>query len=836
MFSWVRSTKQDPKGLSCSMYYCPNCSVKKHSLSKYLRHLQYFHESEPNFSVKCGLDNGCPNVYKKISSFKVHIFRKHNSIKENLDKECKLPYVNEDEGGDEDSDYDEIVHTELLSEKLSHFTENVQKHFGLFCLKLQEKHIVSKTVTHSISQEVKSLIELFNEQYRALLKTCLQDAHTELDSLSDLKALIEDNLFGKCFEHVTSDYQFERYCIKEFGLVQPVEYILGTDQRGKKDTFQYIPILEVLCHILKRKEVFLFVQKERVSDGDTLTDFTDGSFSKKKHVLLCCRKSDKLLKLQLYTDEFEILNSLGSKKLIHKIACFYFVVGNLPLKYRSQLQNIHVSVLVRNKLLQKYGYEPILQPLIRDLIELQNKGISVSVEGQTHVLKGALFSISADNLSAHSLAGFSACFSHGFICRFCMCHHDNMCDSTDESSCSLRTPDDHRGHLGVQNSKSLYGVAEHCPFEKIPHFEVTESFPPDLMHDVLEGVIPHVTRLVLKNLNSDKLITIQQLNERLQEFPFGQNDVTHRPVLLRQTILQGSGIQGKAVEKFVLFRLLPFLIGDFVPKRNSYWDLYLLLRSVCDILLAPVIKTSWLSPLTALITEFLTSFQRLFPDDFIPKIHYLVHYPRLIENFGPLRAHWCLRYESKHLYFKRLSSVVSNYQNIAKTLAKRYQMRQCWESQCSTSWNSEAVPHSVTEIPLRVLPSQLREIFVSDTASFADSVWKTKHLEHDRVQYKVGDYYILDLLHAEEIPVFFKLIHIIKFHGEWKLCGRIYQSSHYSEHLHAYGVKSTTHWMVLYPGEEVDYHPLDCYTDGKGELYITLLHRPVRENLILITK
>ncbi|XP_049341205.1 uncharacterized protein LOC111192620 isoform X1 [Astyanax mexicanus] len=810
------------------MYYCPSCSVKKYSLSKYLRHLQYFHENEPNFSVRCGLDNGCPNVYKKISSFKVHIFRKHKSVKRNLDEEHKLQYEIEDV----EEDCDEIVHTELLSDKLSHFTENVQKHFGLFCLKLQEKHIIPKTVTQSISQEVKSLIELFNEQYRALLKTCLQEEHTELERRSDLKVLIEDNLFGKCFEHVTSDYQFERYCIKEFGLVQPVEYILGTDQSGKKDTFQYIPILEVLSHILNRKEVFFFVQEKRVSDGAALTDFTDGSFFKKKQALLGCNESDKLLTLQLYTDEFEILNTLGSKKLIHKIACFYFVVGNLPLKYRSQLKNIHVAVLVRNKLLQKYGYEPILQPLICDLIELQLKGISVSVDDQTHVFKGVLFSISADNLSAHSLAGFNTCFSHGFICRFCMCHHDKMHNAIDEASCIRRTSDDHKSHLAVENSKSLYGVAGHCPFEKIPHFEVTESFPPDLMHDVLEGVIPHVTRLVLKKLNSDKLITIQQLNERLQEFPFGQNDVTHKPVFLRQTVLQGSGIQGKAVEKLVLFRLLPFLIGNFVPKRNTHWDLYLLLRSVCDILLAPVIKTSWLSPLTALITDFLTSFQRSFPDDFIPKIHYLVHYPRLIENFGPLRAHWCLRYEAKHLYFKRLSSVVNNYQNIAKTLAKRYQMRQCWESQSSTT-NSEVVPDNVTKIPLRALPAPLMEIVASDSANLAESVWKAKQLEHDRVQYKVGDFYILDLLHAEEIPVFLKLIYIIKFHEEWKLCGRIYQSSHYSEHLHAYGVKSTTHWMVVNPGEEVDYHPLDCYADEKDDLYITLHHRPVRNNLIL---
>lgn len=225
--------------------------------------------------------------------------------------------------------------------------------------------------------------------------------------------------------------------------------------------------------------------------------------------------------------------------------------------------------------------------------------------------------------------------------------------------------------------------------------------------------------------------------------------------MLKPSALQQGAIPGKAVEKLTLFRLLPFLIGSSIPQDNTYCTRYLLFRSICDIVLAPVIKTSWLSPLSALITEFLKSFQKLFPDKFTPKIHFLVHYPRLIKQHGPLRAHWCLRYEAKHLYFKRLSSIVNNYQNIAKTLANRYQMRQCWEAQSTGHHVSEDVPYSLIEICLNALPSQLREIIAEDSAELNETLWKTKQVIYDRVKYTTGDFLILDLVHAEEIPVFF---------------------------------------------------------------------------------
>lgn len=512
------------------MYQCPNCHVRTLTYNKYLRHLQYFHESEPNFYVVCG-HSGCQKRYKRVSSLRIHVFRAHKILRNTEDSENNqeapgtLTTINHLE---ETCDSEEPNIS--FSEKISKFKSLIERHFALFCLKLQEKHILPKTVRHNITHDVKTLVDLFNKQSRELLQFCFKETSINIGNHSNLKSLVEDNLLGKCFDVIESDYQFERYCIKEFGLIEPVEYLLGYDSTGRKETFQYIPILEVLKNILKRDDVLHFVVKDIVFDGETLKDFTDGLIFQ-QHTFFDC--FERQLSLQLYTDEFEILNCLGSKKQIHKISCVYFVLGNIPLKYRSSLQNIHVAVLVRNRFLQKYGYEQILQPLLRDICELQCHGISLDGECQSCIFKGSVISICADNLSAHSLAGFNTCFSQGRICRFCLCHHSDIGNITEESECILRTPDTHRRHLQATNCKSLYGVTGHCPFDNLSHFEVTESFPPDLMHDVLEGVIPRVLKLVLLKLSCERLVTLEQFNDQLQQFPFGQNDITHRPVLLK---------------------------------------------------------------------------------------------------------------------------------------------------------------------------------------------------------------------------------------------------------------------------------------------------------------
>ena len=190
------------------------------------------------------------------------------------------------------------------------------------------------------------------------------------------------------------------------------------------------------------------------------------------------------------------------------------------------------------------------------------------------------------------------------------------------------------------------------------------------MHDMLEGTVPQLVSLILLKFNAQNVITVEQVNTELDIFENGRNDRKNKPVPF--VIRSGVPINfvGSASQKFCLFRLLPFMIGNRIPISNVYWLLYLQLQDIADYVFAPKISKTVLIYLQFLIEQFLQNFIELSPNNLTPKFHFMLHYARLINENGPLRYLWCMRFEAKHLYFKKLASIFQNlsHYSISSTL------------------------------------------------------------------------------------------------------------------------------------------------------------------------
>jgi hypothetical protein len=52
---------------------------------------------------------------------------------------------------------------------------------------------------------------------------------------------------------------------------------------------------------------------------------------------------------------------------------------------------------------------------------------------------------------------------------------------------------------------------------------------PDVMHDILEGVLQYECKYLLVQLVSEKLITLEALNSRLMNLDVGYMDKTNQP-------------------------------------------------------------------------------------------------------------------------------------------------------------------------------------------------------------------------------------------------------------------------------------------------------------------
>ena len=65
---------------------------------------------------------------------------------------------------------------------------------------------------------------------------------------------------------------------------------------------------------------------------------------------------------------------------------------------------------------------------------------------------------------------------------------------------------------------------------------------------------------------------------------------------------------------WLLGRLLPLIIGDFVPDDDEHWLLFLQMMDIVDLLFAPKLTEDHVAYVSALINDHHYGFCRLYPD------------------------------------------------------------------------------------------------------------------------------------------------------------------------------------------------------------------------------
>ncbi len=175
-------------------------------------------------------------------------------------------------------------------------------------------------------------------------------------------------------------------------------------------------------------------------------------------------------------------------------------------------------------------------------------------------LKGFVHCVVADNLGAHSIAGFLENFSGKYTCRFCTAENENIQTKEVKSGAfCVRSEDIHNSHLKAIKENSVsshFGVKRKCVLsENLSYFSVTQSFPPDIAHDLFEGIIPVEIALCISVLISKKCFTLADSNETITTFPFKWTDKTNRPHLVPPTNNTKTTIGGNAHERWSLFKI-----------------------------------------------------------------------------------------------------------------------------------------------------------------------------------------------------------------------------------------------------------------------------------------
>lgn len=127
---------------------------------------------------------------------------------------------------------------------------------------------------------------------------------------------------------------------------------------------------------------------------------------------------------------------------------FYYVLGNLRPELRSTHCAIQLIACVECPVLEKYGFEKVLAPFIKDVntlcnvrakltynnnyyinVSLFKDGIKVDANGKTHEFYGTVLLVLADTVAAHQLGGFKVGVGFSLrVCRNCMATREMIQD------------------------------------------------------------------------------------------------------------------------------------------------------------------------------------------------------------------------------------------------------------------------------------------------------------------------------------------------------------------------------------------------------------------------
>ncbi len=230
--------------------------------------------------------------------------------------------------------------------------------------------------------------------------------------------------------------------------------------------------------------------------------------------------------------------------------------------------------------------------------------------------------------------------------------------------------------LNTVKKLHINGVKNVCVFNELENFEVTDNFPPDVMHDLLEGCIRQNLRLLFVYLADKKLYTVQNLNEDLKNFKYGRIDGENK--VPDSLFSEASSYKISATHMWTLIRILPKIFGKSL-KDDEYYNNFLEIIVIFRFLMSEEFTLIEIEELKQKINKYLTKFTKLYNNiKIISKQHFLIHYPSVIRKFGPPKLYWTMRFEAKHSYFKRVERATHNHVNLLYSLASRHQNLQVY--------------------------------------------------------------------------------------------------------------------------------------------------------------
>lgn len=767
---------------------CKKTLANSQSLISHLR-VEHGYYPGHKFRLFCSQE-GCRNQFLTYSGFRKHLNSSHSADQQsdsNVACSSVEPVEMSVQRHDLVNHYESSNQFSTSSISIESVPECTKDSTKEMCASIVARLQGSGIANSLVSSIVGDLEELTSELRSQAKQTVLGVLTSSDPNISQINASFDK--LENPFAGLNTEWKRNKYFNEKWGVVEPVEVILGVrfdnrrntksgtyEQVPVRDTFIYVPILETLKFMCKNADICDLLKRENRPVPDMLNDLNDGSYLK-SHPLFSTEK--QAFQIQLYYDDFEPANPLGSKRGIHKIGCLYFVLRNLPPKFNSVLMNIHLVSLFHAQDQQKYGFDAILEPLLNDVKKLENQGLSLPFSDQQ--VYGTIAQITGDNLGMHTILGFNESFSSRHFCRLCLIEKSDAQTvySEDDPKVVLRGKELFEMHCQYLEEnpqvKSIFGLKRNSTLNSLTYFHVCNNYSFDIMHDLLEGVTQYEIKLLFGYL-TQHFISEKNLLSRIYAFDYGFLERKNRPtkIILDST---GNGIGLNSIQTLCLVKNIPLLLCDLIPTGNKNWTLLLLLLQIMNIVFSPSLTQGMTYYLKHLIADHHKLFKALYPHkSLLPKHHFMIHYPSSIRKIGPLLHMWSMRFEAKH---KLLKDNFKNFKNITKSLAKKHQMAIAYHWETFSLKTQEYGPiKSCVVDKVGVLNMHLLEM--------SKEVFSTSWVRVDGIEYKSG--LVVWFGMEENIPLFCEISEVLLLDNSVIFLTTKLLTETFDEHCHAFRV------------------------------------------------
>lgn len=433
----------------------------------------------------------------------------------------------------------------------------------------------------------------------------------------------------------------------------------------------------------------------------------------------------------------------------------------MPHEYKSKLDCIFLIGLCEtaNTKQQNTSLNDIYQLIVEELSELQATGLQID---ENTNLKVFLFDFISDNLGANGALGFVECFIVDGMCRFCEMTKNEWRVACCEDKSKIRTEASYEQDMKYIESlgddeaidlKRSKGLKSSCVLQKLENFSILQNVNVDLMHDFLEGIIPHFIDNFIKFCSERRIASNTTCQTIIRDFGYGFLNKRNLPSQIKVT---SNHLNQNATQLRTIMLHLPFIFQDFREDIVDVTECMTSLLQINQILFSTTIYESDIRRLEVLIDKHLSSYQTVFHAALTAKHHFATHYMKIIRDLGPVLFASMMPYESKH---KVLASFGKSqcFKNIALTIAERHQMMMC-----KNQFNTQMFIESQRTIFQKSSNFNEYEHCIRNLNYDINKLYCLKFMNYTHFQYRKG-LFLIDKLSVYEILEILVYNHLYTF-------------------------------------------------------------------------